>query len=1072
MSEAPEFPITEAGSAQLQALHTLSAMGWRYLPRARVDALRGHRRGQMVLDDVLRQQLAAINRISPGNGRHYLFSEENLQQAIQKLRDQPYQGLLRSNEVLTDLLQLGTSLPQKVEDLQRDWSLRYIDWQDWHANAFHMTAELPVETRPGQVVRPDIVLYVNGIPFVVIEAKRSGEAIEQGISQQLRNQKPDDGAPGLFYTVQLVVAAHPAEPRYATVGTPAKLWSAWQEQDIAPERIQQIVNQPFDPIEFDQIFEDFEAHRRRHLAVHDRGGRMPTPLDELLVGLCSPERVLEFARRFILFDGPYKQIARHPQYFTVKHLMQRVQQRDDAGRRTGGVVWHTQGSGKSLTMVMLAKSLAMGVSGARIVMVTDRTDLDTQIRDIFRATGLQPKQASSGEHLLDLLEQKEAVITTLIQKFRAGLNKRKLVDPDPNLFVLTDESHRSQYGDIASFHARMRDTLPNACLIGFTGTPLAKKERNTFLKFGPLVKPAYTLQDAVREGAVVPLLYEGRMVEQDVNAKAIDAWFERTTRPLSEQQCADLKRRMSRASALMNVSDWMRCVVFDASRHFADNFQGSGLKAQLVAPSKRAAVLMQSIFAELDEVKTEVVISPPDEREDENSADESEDETVKAFWKKMMALYGTESAYNSRIIEAFKGPGGPEMLIVVSKLLTGFDAPRNTVLYLARPLKEHTLLQAIARVNRVFDEEGGADKPFGYVIDYCGILKDLDKALAANAALLGFEEEDLAGTLTSLRQQAEALPQLYAALLSIFDGVANRYDEEPYARHLANPEVRGKFYAALTAFLRALQVAQASRDFIEATPKHTLERWRESAQRFELLRAHAYRRYAERIDWADYRPKVQKLLDQHVTSHEVSVLIEPLDIFDDPAIERARKEHGQSDASVADEIAHRTLRTADEKWEEDPAHYERFSKLVKDTIAKFREHRLSEKTYLQEVLKLRDGAIRRREDDAPVPASIRGKGHETAFWGIVQRELQAAGIEDGTLAVDLGVEFVKAVERCRIVGWQNDRSVENRIRSEIDAYYFDTLGAPDALSPQLLDKIVDDVLETAKVRMPDDGRSR
>jgi type I restriction enzyme R subunit len=210
------------------------------------------------------------------------------------------------------------------------------------------------------------------------------------------------------------------------------------------------------------------------------------------------------------------------------------------------------------------------------------------------------------------------------------------------------------------------------------------------------------------------------------------------------------------------------------------------LKAQLVAPSKRAAVLMQSIFAELDEVKTEVVISPPDEREDENSADESEDETVKAFWKKMMALYGTESAYNSRIIEAFKGPGGPEMLIVVSKLLTGFDAPRNTVLYLARPLKEHTLLQAIARVNRVFDEEGGADKPFGYVIDYCGILKDLDKALAANAALLGFEEEDLAGTLTSLRQQAEALPQLYAALLSIFDGVANRYDEEPYARHLAN----------------------------------------------------------------------------------------------------------------------------------------------------------------------------------------------------------------------------------------------------------------------------------------------
>lgn len=205
-TQSPDFPLSEAGSPQLQALHTLSALGWRYLPRAEVERLRDHRRSQVLLEDVLRQQLGAINRIRY-DGRNHRFSEENLLTAIQRLRDQPFQGLLRSNEQVTDLLQLGTALPQKVDSVQREWSLRYIAWDDWQANAFHMTAEFQVETVPGQPIRPDIVLFVNGIPFAVIEAKHSREKAGQAISQQLRNQKPDEGAPGLFYSVQLLIDA-------------------------------------------------------------------------------------------------------------------------------------------------------------------------------------------------------------------------------------------------------------------------------------------------------------------------------------------------------------------------------------------------------------------------------------------------------------------------------------------------------------------------------------------------------------------------------------------------------------------------------------------------------------------------------------------------------------------------------------------------------------------------------------------------------------------------------------------------------------------------------------------------
>lgn len=1071
-SISPDFAVSEAGGAQLQALHTLSALGWHYLSRAEVERLRDNRRSEVLLQEVLRNQLGRINRIRY-DGRNHPFSEENLHTAIQRLREQPYQGLLRNNEVATDLLQLGTALPQRIEQLQREWTLRYIDWDDWQANAFHMTAEFPVETVPGQVVRPDIVLFVNGIPIAVIEVKSSREDVQQAISQQLRNQKQEDGAPGLFQTVQLLVAAQPNAPRYATVGTPAKLWAEWRELDIRDEDIKAAVNRPLDAIEEAEILKDFDAHQRRHRAVHDAGGRYATELDRLLTGLCRPERLLELARRFVLFDGPFKKIARYPQFFAVRHLLQRVRTRDARQRREGGVVWHTQGSGKSLTMVMLAKSLAMDIRGARIVMVTDRTDLDDQIRKTFRATGLEPVQARTGEHLLELLEAQTQVVTTLIHKFRAGLNKRKLVDESADIFVLIDESHRSQYGDVESLHARMREALPNACVIGFTGTPLAKKERNTFLKFGPLVQPAYTLTDAVAEGAVVPLLYEGRLVEQDIDAKAVDAWFERSTRELSEAQRADLKKRMSKPAMLMGVSDWLRCIAFDAGQHYRDNFQGTGLKGQVAVPSKRDAVLLKRLFDEIGEVRSEVVISAPDTREDEHAIDESSDSEVKEFWKRVMQRYGDEAAYNRQIVDAFKGPEGPELLIVVSKLLTGFDAPRNTVLYLARPLKEHTLLQAIARVNRVFDEPGAADKPCGYIIDYCGVLTDLGRALSDNAALTGFDEADLAHAVSGIAAYTDQLPHRHAELLSLFAGVANRYDEEAYARYLADEGIRALFYRLLSDFRRALEVAQVSRDFIERTPPERLARWRADLVRFEALRAGVRVRYSEKLpDWDGYKKQLQRLLDRYVTSHEVVTVVEPLPVFDDEALAAARLRQKRTDASVADEIASRTLREIDERWDEDPVFYERFSKLIKDTIAAFRQHRLDEKAYLESVRKHRDSVTHRSGDEDAVPATIRGKGHETAFWGIVRRELESAGLADEALAVRFSTVFTDAVMDHRIVGWQTDDAVKNRIRAAMDAFYFDELGAPEALRPEILDAIVEQLIDTATIRMPDDGRFR
>lgn len=1068
MSTSPEFALSEAGGAQLSTLATLSSLGWQYVTRADADRMRQGRRSHVLLDDVLRKQLARMNHISWRDRRH-LFSEANIESGIRRLSGVRYDGVLRTNEVVTDLLQLGIALPQTIDDTSREWPFRFVNWADWRANAFHMAAEFQVEWPGGGSIRPDVVLFVNGIPFAVIEVKSAREKTEQGITQTIRNQKADIGCPNLFFSVQMLLAANSHEPRYGTVGTPLRFWSTWKEREDGADVLRKVVARSLDPIEAKHIYDDFAPHRRRFEALTD-GGREPTALDETLVALFRPERLLDMARRFTLFDGTVKKVARHQQVFAVKSVIKRVQELED-GRRAGGVIWHTQGSGKSLTMVMLGRALASAVASARLVLVTDRTDLDDQIARTFASTGLAPQRARTGEHLIELIDEKARVITTVIHKFRAALGKRRIVDQSTDIFVLVDESHRSQYGDLDSLHARMREVFPRACFIGFTGTPIAKREKNTFRQFGRLFQPAYSMRDAVGDGAVVPLLYEGRHVEEDLDEQAIDTWFERVTRGLSTAQANDLKRKMSRPRAVAGVAARLKCVAFDVSQHFAEHFKGSGLKGQLVAPTKRDAIALKRLIDEFGEITAEVVISAPDQREGDSDVDEGSEDIVVAFWRRMMARYRGEEAYNKSIIEAFKGPGNPDLLIVVDKLLTGFDAPRNTVLYLAKPLKEHSLLQAIARVNRIFDENGAPPKPFGFIVDYCGVLRNLGEALSANDALGGFDEEDLARALTDVAEEARRLPALHAALLDLFSGVANRFDEEAYAKALIDDPLRDEFYRRLGQFSRCLTVALSSRSFLEETPPERLQRWRADEKRFVALKEHVRTRYAEKVDWTDYEHRVRALLDQHVTAHEVITVVEPLNVFDDGAIEAARAGKIRSDASVADEIAHRALQVIEEKWEQDPVFFEKFSRLIREAINAFRRGRLEEKAYLAEVRQLRDAAERREDVDDPTPAAIRGKSHETAFWGIARRELAKVGFDRDGVAVDIAEAVTRIVAEHRVIGWQNERDAENRIRNDIDDFFFDeVIGRRKlAIDPGVLDAIMDDVIASARVRMADDG---
>ena len=872
---------TEKHLSQLPALHLLQKMRprWRLLTRDEADRERGGKRSNVFLDGILKESLARINRIEL-RGRTYPFTENGLAEAIERLKRPRPSGLLRVNQELTDLLLLGTSIEQTVDGTTRGVQLKFIDWANPAANLFHACAEFDVErAHTTDTRRPDIVLFVNGIPFAVIECKGPKIGVDQAVSQQIRNQQ-DGEIPGLFRTVQLLVGTNKNEVRYGTVGTSAPFWSRWREMEDREANVLAAINAPLDAGEIRQTFADgFREDRAPYEARFEQGDRLVSEQDRVLWALTRPERLLDLARRFTLFDGGEKKIARYQQFFSVRKILRRVTgERDEEGRRAGGVIWHTQGSGKSLTMVMLARALGLEASipDPRILLVTDRIDLDEQLEGTFKACGLEPKRATTGRNLLELVAtEKRAVVTTLINKFDTALNVRDFADPSKDVFLLVDESHRAQYGPL---HARMRRVFPNACYLGFTGTPILKADKNTAAKFGGIID-IYAINQAVEDKAVVPLLYEGRHVEQRLDEAAINTWFERVCAGLSEDQKADLKRIYAKVAKLFQTEQTIALIAFDVSEHFGRAWKGTGFKGQLVTPSKRSAIRYKKALDELGVVTSEVVISPPDEREGEERIDEASSDEVKQFWKTMMGRYGDEATYNSRIIEAFKKREDPEILIVVSKLLTGFDAPRNTVLYLARPLKEHNLLQAIARVNRV--AEG---KDYGYIVDYCSVLGELNQALSNYSALEGFDEADLAGTVTSIAAETAKLGQRHSELWDVFRGVGNTADEEALEQHLSDEARRDEFYDRLNAFSRTLAVALSSHEFAN-DPAHTgqIARYRNDLRRFENLRRAVGTRYQDVVNYGQYRRRIEKLLDTYIVADQVRPITDLVNIFDEDA---------------------------------------------------------------------------------------------------------------------------------------------------------------------------------------------
>lgn len=1018
----------EINASQRPALALFEAMGYTYISPADCDKQRGSRY-HVLLRDILRGQLRRLNRYVYA-GAENEFSAANIERAMEDLDEPLTDGLVRTSEKIYDALLLGKSYPETVGDGKMlSFNLKYIDWDNPQNNVFHVTKEFTVDSRDRQHnARPDIVLFINGIPFAVIECKAPHIPVEEAVGQMIRNQQAAY-IPHLFKFAQLVVATNKNAVKYATAGTPKKFWSVWKEQDA-----------------------DWLQARLSAL-VPDR---MPTEQDRNTVSLFSPERVFELIRYFILFDANVKKVCRYQQFFAVREIMKTIAESDKHGNRQSGVIWHTQGSGKSLTMVMLAKYILMELKDChpRVVIVTDRKELDAQIAATFAHTRLTPARATSGRHLVELVNSARAdVITSIINKFNT-VERQEVKNPSRDIFVLVDESHRSNYGLMAT---RMRSVFPNACYIGFTGTPLMKSEKNTMARFGRLIHK-YTIRDGVEDGAIVPLIYEGRFVEQKVDEENIDLWFKQTTRRLTEAQREDLRRKWSSIRRLTSTDARIKRIALDISEHFIEGYKDTGFKSMLATNYKRDAIRYLECFEQFGDLNCAVVISPPDMREGVDDIDEGADDLVVSFWNKMMQQYGDADRYEEAIKNRFCD-GEIDILIVCSKLLTGFDAPLCQVLYIDKELKEHGLLQAIARTNRL--HEG---KDYGLIVDYRGLIEKLDTAMDmySGAGLENFDGGDLKGVVVDVMSAIGNLRSAYTQLVEFFAPVGSISDAEAIEVFLADDKMRQDFYTLLCAFGRALHLVLNAEQAYNALSKEERQKYQDTFIFFSKVRRSVKLQYCDAIDNAEYEPLMQNLLDTHLSVAGLKKITSPIDILNKDDFEKELEELG-SLRSKADAIASRMTRSISKKRDENPAYYDSFSKRIRDALALYKEKVISEAEYLAKMRTIMEDYHAGRST-VSYPARIKNNVHAQAFFGVLTALFDE--VEDERITPDfvaeVSEEITKIVASHSQVDWTNNKTIHDRISQDIDDLFYKYEKEHGLkLSFDLIDKIIDNVKTVA-----------
>ena len=941
--------------------------------------------------------------------------------------------LYDANREIYGLLRYGVKVRPDVGE--QNVTVWLIDWKNPGNNDFGIAEEVTV--RGENTKRPDLVLYVNGIALGVLELKRSTVSVAEGIRQNLDSQKKEFIEP-FFSTVQLVMAGNDTEGlRYGVIETSEKYWLHWKEAEAHP----------------------------------DAGDN---PLFRELSQLCGKERLLEIIHDFVVFDAGVKKICRHNQYFGVKAAQARVK------RREGGIIWHTQGSGKSLTMVWLAKWIREHVTDARVLLITDRTELDEQIEKVFKGVSEDTHRTRSGADLVRVLNTSdEWLIASLIHKFgaaeegdvdefvkdiRSHLPKNFYAKGE--IFVFVDECHRTQSGKL---HEAMKELLPGAMMIGFTGTPLLKSDKQRSIEtFGPYIH-AYKYDEAVKDGVVLDLRYEARDIDQNITSQTkIDQWFDIKTRGLTDVAKAQLKQRWGTMQRVLSAQDRLEKIVADIQfdMETRDRLKSGRGNAILVSGSIYSACRFFDLFQQTElagkcAIVTSYKPAPADIKGEETGEGLTEKLLQYDAYRKMLAAHFNEPEETAmHKVERFEQevkkrfidePGQMKLLIVVDKLLTGFDAPSATYLYIDKQMQDHGLFQAICRVNRL----DGEDKEYGYIIDYKDLFRSLEQSIKdyTGEAFDGYDKADVEGLLKDrLQQGRERLEETREATKALCEPVEPPRDTAAYLHYFcaaysgnagqlkSNEPKRVALYKQVAAFLRAY--ANLANEMCEAGYSDTeAQEIKAEVDHYEKVRQEIKLASGDYIDLKMYEPAMRHLLDTYIRAEES----EQLSGFDDMTLVELIVERGEEAVeelpagirknreAMAETIENNVRRLIIDETGINPRYYEKMSELLEALIRQRKQEAIDYKEYLAQIVDL-TRKTSRPETQASHPASINSTALRALFdnlpvVGERQAQYDAIPPVDDREAKALSLD--RAIRRVKKADWRGSRIKEREVRNAI-----------------------------------------
>ncbi|WQZ81815.1 type I restriction endonuclease subunit R [Helicobacter pylori] len=935
---------------QKQVIETFKAMGYAYLG----DLTKSD--NENINKESLKAWLVKNQKIEP----------ERWHKIEQKIHNALKNDLYEANQKFYNLLIYGVKT--KISQNENTQTTYLIDWKDVSQNEFSVAEEVSV--KGPNTKRPDVVLYVNGIALGVLELKKSSVSVESGIRQNLDNQKKEF-IRDFFKTIQLVMAGNESQGlKYGVIETKEKYYLSWKEEGVLKN-----------------LFETIECFLKK-------------------------ERFLEFIHDFLIFDRGQKKCARFHQYFAIKKTQEFIK------RKEGGIIWHTQGSGKSLTMVWLAQWLRRNRKQARILIVTDRRELDAQIQGVFSGIGKDLYRADSKKDLLSVLfENKEFLVGALVHKFDDNdledLKKQPILK---EWIVLVDECHRTQS---AKLHKAMKSLLPNAIFIAFSGTPLLKQDKKTSQEvFGNYIH-CYKFNEAVSDKVVLDLSYEARSVDQYVSSpEKLDEYFELKTQNLNDAAKTELKKKWVNLQKVFSTKDRLENIVQDIVLDMAKlpRLRSEKGNAMLVAESVYNACRYFELFLETElKDKVAVITSYEPNIADlkDCGSDESEESYKYRAYRTMLQNFFNEKdekkalnqikEFEEKVKKRFiNEPNRMKLLIVVDKLLTGFDAPSLTYLYMDKKMQDHGLFQAVCRVNRLDSE----DKDFGCIIDYKDLFDSLQEAHSdyTNKAFENYEREDIQGFISDKSQKIKKkLEETRDQLKSLCESVKEPKDEMDYIAYFCGDNLeksaqkRRLFYQLVGAFLRM---------FVELNnlekPIHSKEETQQIKQEAEFYR-HLQKviglSSGDSVDLKSYSEEMRRILDAYIKATDSKTLIqiedqglcEVLAQMNVNDFNKALSQVFKNESSMAESIANNTKKRIIEKEASDPKYYEKLSSLLNDLILQFREKKLTYLEYLQQIQDLAKKVI--NKENRNYPKKINTNALKTLYDNLDENEALALEID-------------------------------------------------------------------------------